>query len=232
MKRVLHTSIPKIIAHRGASSDSPENSLSAFRLAIVQQADGVECDLRVSADGVVVLSHDDTLKRTHDVPRAIREMTAIELAGYGVPTLSAMLAVVRGVVPLINLELKEAIPIPLLAQTIGEDTRGIVFSSFSRDILAALQEGLPDIPRWCLAVHGTDATLRDASELGCTALHTWHHTTTPRFIAHATRAGYPVYVWTLDDPRRASVLAGRGVAGITTNVPALIRAVFTPKQPA
>lgn len=228
MRRIDLHSVPLIIAHRGASADAPENTLDAFRLAITQGADGVECDLRLSADSAIVLSHDDSLWRTHDDPRAIADVTAADLFEYRIPTLSSMLAVVWGAVPLINLELKEAVPPDLLAETIGSRTGSIVLSSFSADILATLRDDLPDIPRWFLAHRGTEATLHEARELGCAALHVWHRTTTPRFIAHASRAGFPVYVWTLDDPRRAIVLAGRGVAGITTNTPGKLRAVFAP----
>src|SRR4051794_14509588 len=88
MRRVQRSSVPLLIAHRGASVDAPENTLAAFRLAIEQGADGLECDLRMSKDGVIVISHDDTLERTHDVDHRICDLTAAELAEYDVPTLA------------------------------------------------------------------------------------------------------------------------------------------------
>src|SRR3954466_14251989 len=87
MRRVQRSSIPLLIAHRGASADAPENTLAAFRLAIEQRADGLECDLRMSKDGAIVISHDDSLERTHGVKRRVCEATAAELARYDVPTL-------------------------------------------------------------------------------------------------------------------------------------------------
>ena len=226
MRRIQRTSAPLIIAHRGASTDAPENTLAAFRLAIAQGADGLECDLRMSVDGVIVISHDDSLARTHDRPLRIAEATAAELAARNVPTLADTLATVRGKLSPINLELKEPIPPSTLAATIGAARDGLVLSSFDTEIIKATRAALPELPFWLLTVHGTNVAITEAQDLGCVGINVWHRTATPRFIAHAGRAGFPVYVWTLDDPRRAGILAGRGVVGITTNVPGQLRALF------
>jgi glycerophosphoryl diester phosphodiesterase len=61
-KHVIH--VRPNVAHRGNSSAAPENTLAAFRAAIEAGADGAECDVRRSADGVLFLSHDRTAKRT------------------------------------------------------------------------------------------------------------------------------------------------------------------------
>ena len=53
-----------ILAHRGDTKSFPENSLGAFRSALEKKADGVEFDVHLSADGVPVVIHDETLKRT------------------------------------------------------------------------------------------------------------------------------------------------------------------------
>lgn len=216
-----------IIAHRGASADARENTIAAFRLAIAQGADGLECDLRMSADGQIVISHDDSLNRTHGLPIRIAEATAAELAVYDVPTLAETLATVRGHLPLINLELKEPIVPETLDATIGAEADGIVLSSFDTRIIADTRAALPRLPFWLLTLQGTNTAIAEARELGCVGIHVWHRTATPRFIAHAGRAGFPVYVWTLDDLRRAGILAGRGIAGITTNAPGRMRALFT-----
>jgi glycerophosphoryl diester phosphodiesterase len=232
MRRVQRSSAPLIIAHRGASEDAPENTLAAFRLAIAQGADGLECDLRMSADNQIVISHDDTLKRTHNRAIRIAGAAAAELAGFDVPTLAETLATVRGKLSVINLELKEPIPPDVLDATIGTEREGIVLSSFDTEIIEATRIALPHLPFWLLTMQGTNVAIAQAQELGCVGIHVWHRTATPRFIAHAARAGFPVYIWTLDDLRRAGILAGRGVAGITTNAPGRLRTLFTPSAPA
>ena len=69
-----------IIAHRGASAEAPENTLAAFRRAIELGANGVEFDVRLAADGVPVVIHDATLKRTASIDRRVADMTSTELA--------------------------------------------------------------------------------------------------------------------------------------------------------
>ncbi|MFP3442749.1 glycerophosphodiester phosphodiesterase family protein, partial [Pantoea sp. SIMBA_133] len=59
----------EVIAHRGSSEVAPENSLSAIRQALEDGADQIEIDVRLSADGSVVLSHDATLQRLAGDPR-------------------------------------------------------------------------------------------------------------------------------------------------------------------
>jgi glycerophosphoryl diester phosphodiesterase len=70
---------PLILGHRGASAVAPENTLSAFSRAINDGADGIEFDVRLSLDGVPVVIHDATLKRTGLIDRVVRELTASEL---------------------------------------------------------------------------------------------------------------------------------------------------------
>jgi glycerophosphoryl diester phosphodiesterase len=57
---------PLVIAHRGASSERPENTLAAYERAIEVGADGVECDVRLTRDGQLVCVHDRTIERTSD----------------------------------------------------------------------------------------------------------------------------------------------------------------------
>jgi len=70
---------PLILGHRGASALAPENTLAAFSRAISDGANGIEFDVRLSRDGVAVVIHDASLKRTGLVDRAVVELTAAEL---------------------------------------------------------------------------------------------------------------------------------------------------------
>ncbi len=70
---------PLILGHRGASALAPENTLAAFSRAISDCADGIEFDVRLSRDGVAVVIHDASLKRTGLIDRAVAELTAAEL---------------------------------------------------------------------------------------------------------------------------------------------------------
>jgi len=68
-----------ILAHRGASAEAPENTLAAFNLALQQGADGVELDVRLSADGVPVVIHDVRLERTTNGAGRVDALGAREL---------------------------------------------------------------------------------------------------------------------------------------------------------
>ena len=70
---------PLILGHRGASAVAPENTLAAFSRAMSDGADGIEFDVRLSSDGVAVVIHDATLKRTGLLERSVSELTANEL---------------------------------------------------------------------------------------------------------------------------------------------------------
>ena len=73
------TSRPLIIGHRGASAHAPENTLAAFERALRDGADGVEFDVRLAADGVPVVIHDATLRRTALRDGAVSSLTSSEL---------------------------------------------------------------------------------------------------------------------------------------------------------
>ena len=91
---------PVIFAHRGASAHAPENTLAAFELALAQQADALELDVKLSADGHVVVIHDATVDRTTNGHGRVRDLSLADLkkldagsffsqafAGENIPTL-------------------------------------------------------------------------------------------------------------------------------------------------
>lgn len=80
MKRTDSPWPVEVIAHRGASSQAPENTLGAVELAWQLNADAVEVDVHLSADGQLVVIHDETLERTGGRPERVDSLSAAELA--------------------------------------------------------------------------------------------------------------------------------------------------------
>jgi len=135
----------RVIAHRGASSIAPENTLAAIRLAIAGGLDLVEVDVQRSRDGELFLMHDTTLVRTTDVrqvfpdrraPWLLSDFTSEEIrrldagswlspeyAGERVPTLAEALAVVRSSAAGLQLELKAPALYPGLATGVAEQVK-------------------------------------------------------------------------------------------------------------
>jgi glycerophosphoryl diester phosphodiesterase len=114
MSAWLSDSTPLIIAHRGASHDAPENTITAFALAVEQGADGIELDVQLSADGIPVVMHDASVERTTNGRGAVSKLTIEQLqrldAGDGrpVPTLDEVFEIF-GPTLLYNVELKTGI---------------------------------------------------------------------------------------------------------------------------
>jgi glycerophosphoryl diester phosphodiesterase len=77
---LLSSKPPLIIAHRGSSAAAPENTLAAFGHALDAGADGIELDVRLASDGVPVVIHDASLRRTGSVRDEISQMTSTQLA--------------------------------------------------------------------------------------------------------------------------------------------------------
>ena len=71
------------LSHRGESDDAPENTLNAFSLAMERDSDGIELDIRLSADGEVVCVHDETLERVAGAKLAVAEASLAELRYRG-----------------------------------------------------------------------------------------------------------------------------------------------------
>src|SRR5512143_1463332 len=78
---VTLTSLPQpvVFAHRGASAHAPENTLAAFELALAQDADAIELDVKLTADGQAVVIHDPTLNRTTGSQGSVKNMSLAEL---------------------------------------------------------------------------------------------------------------------------------------------------------
>ena len=86
---------PQVVAHRGASHEQAEHTLGAYVRALDVGAEGLECDVRLTADGHLVLVHDRSLKRTAQSPGLVSEMTLAQLLLF----LSFRVAETRAVVP-------------------------------------------------------------------------------------------------------------------------------------
>ncbi|MFF0338970.1 glycerophosphodiester phosphodiesterase [Kribbella sp. NPDC004875] len=74
--------VPRVVAHRGASAVDPEHTLAAYRRAIEMGADGLECDVRLTADGHLVCVHDRRIERTSNGQGVVSKMSLEQLETY------------------------------------------------------------------------------------------------------------------------------------------------------
>jgi glycerophosphoryl diester phosphodiesterase len=237
---------PLVYAHRGASADAPENTLAAFRLALEQDADGVELDAQRCASGEVVVVHDDSLLRTTGLAALVTRTSWSTLRGLDagawkgerfrgerVPLLAEVLAAFPR---LVNVELKceTANDGGLTAEVVrvvrdaGAADR-VLLSSFNPLCLWRARLRAPRIPRALLFERDQRWVLRSglsAPAVGALALHPEHVLATPERVERWRKRGYSVACWTVDDPEGAARLYRSGVGALITNRPSLLRARF------
>jgi glycerophosphoryl diester phosphodiesterase len=220
----------RIIAHRGASHDEQENTLRAFRRAGELGADGVELDVRRTADDRIVVHHDPVLADG----RTIRTVPASDLPDH-VPMLDAALDACTGM--FVNIEIKNdpdepdfdptewvanRVTAALSART--PHSRWLI-SSFRLATVDACRRLLPSAPTAWLVGSATRDVVETVARHGHAAVHPWDRYLTFEAVRTAHAIGISVNTWTCDDPARLRELIAWGVDGICTNVPDVALAV-------
>ncbi|MEY2468003.1 MAG: glycerophosphoryl diester phosphodiesterase [Actinomycetota bacterium] len=218
----------RIFGHRGASSVFRENTLDAFRGAAELGADGVELDVRRTADGALAVHHDATFADG----RNIVDTPAIALPS-DVPQLRDALVACGAMA--VNVEIKnvpidpdfdadEAVAAAVVALI---DDMGIaeqiIVSSFSLNTIDAVRAANPELATGWLTVPSYDQlrALGTAVEHGHTALNPHHSVVSAELAAAVRDASLALNTWTVDEPEEMRRLAGLGVDTIITNDVAL-----------
>ena len=224
--------LPRVIGHRGASRDHPENTLEAFVGAREQGATWVELDVRPTADDTLAVLHDPHLPDGRVLAELIRADVPVS-----VPELRAAL---EACAPMgVNVEIKHGEGEPgftddrrladrVVAELLGAPVELLV-SSFDLAIIDRVRAIAPEIPTAYLVL-GADEPIDAVAacvERGHAALHPWDPMVDAALVARCHDAGVAVNVWTVDDPDRMRELASWGVDGIVTNVPAIAVAALT-----
>ncbi|MFO1217500.1 MAG: glycerophosphodiester phosphodiesterase [Burkholderiaceae bacterium] len=253
MSQTAHWPYPLWIAHRGAGKLAPENTLAAFRVGAAHGYHAFECDVKLSADGVPFLLHDDTLERTTngtgragDKPWA--ELSRLDAgtwhsrayAGEPLASFEAIAAYCLANHFSLDLEIKPTPGLELeTGRAVGECVRGLwrgtppLLSSFRPESLAGAREAAPELPRALLLDTLWPDCLAVAEALGCAAVIANHQIMDAALIAQIHGAGRRALVYTVNDPDRAQALIALGIDGIVTDAvdrlsPQAIRAPVSP----
>jgi len=227
----------QVIGHRGAAALGPENTIAAVEAGLAAGADGVEIDVRRTADGVVVLMHDADVSRTTGATGRVEMMNASSLAA---PTLVTVLEVVPADRVLV-VELKghpwEAgyDPAEPLANAVAgivaaAGERRIVVSSFNPMALQVIRERTPGAPTAVLTSAAFDLASNLAAAIagGHAECHVPAALLDAAFVESAHRAGRRVAAWTVDEADRIRAFAGWGVDAIISDDPRAARAAIKP----
>jgi glycerophosphoryl diester phosphodiesterase len=235
---------PCVVGHRGASAAAPENTLASFDAAWRAGADAIELDLRLTADGVVVVIHDDTVDATTDGSGAVGLLTFAALrtldagswfapafAGQPIPRLEEVLRYAASRPALgVLLEYKGSWTAEKVAPTVASiDAAGVgdrtVVQSFTPRTLAALRDAAPDLPRGLLVDDDRPEAIDLADELGVVTVNpsTEAVRAEPALVRRLHESGRRVMVWTENDPAGWADLVAAGVDAIITDRPEHLR---------
>ena len=243
---------PLVIAHRGGARESTENTIEAFQRAMKIGAAGIETDIRLTRDGVVVVYHDDQYGRVEGLPRdnksplvsdlTYAELTAKPLSPVGddqggrhPPTLKRLLAEVKG--GLLNIELKRCARFDNLVDQTIEQLRG--FNERQRVVLevpdlvtarkvrAALgpEQKIHINPGYDDSVPYEEA-MRRVLEFKPHSISVAYQKCSMELTAAAHKAGVQVWVWTVNDGEIAKAMAVLGADAIKTDRPTLLLDLF------
>lgn len=231
---------PRLVAHRGAGRKAPENTLAAFRKGASCGFLMMEYDVKLSADDVPILLHDDTLERTSSGRGRAQDYRYADLArfdfggwhspdyaGEPVATLYGIAAYTRANGIHSNIEIK---PCPgmedhtgdRLARAARELWSGAalppLLSSFSEKALAAAREAAPGLPRALLIENELPPDWRErVARLGCRGLNLNHEFITVDIVRAVRAEGLSLAVWTVNDIGRARELLSWGCHAIITD---------------
>ncbi len=227
---------PLILGHRGARRDAPENTISAFELAMAQGADGVELDVRMSQDGELFVHHDDHVRTASGRHVLLSRLSGAQVralsthSGHPLPSLHEVLLFAARTGALLNVELKGDGPAPLyMAREAARQIRifggtGILLSSFSVAQVFALARLLPELPV-ALLMHKKQRLVPwtlPLRSLGAVGAHPEVSMVTPRLLHRVREQSCLVNVWTVNDPEQARELCLAGVDALITDVPGVI----------
>lgn len=222
-----------VTGHRGAMGSEPENTLRSFRRAVEVGCDEVELDLRVTADGRLVVLHDATVDRTTDGSGAVADLTFAEIraldAGLGelVPTWAEAVAAVD---VRVQAEVKAEAAVPLLVESLRADpdlARRTLVTSSHAEILLVVRQELPDIetglilgrpPTVAEIVSRTVAARAGTALCGIAGL-------TADGVAELHERGLGVTAWPVPDAEALAIAVGLAVDGFTTDHPDRLRAL-------
>lgn len=229
-------------AHRGASAYAPENTLAAFEQAVSMGADGIELDVQMTKDGVLVVIHDETVDRVSGESGWVKDFTYEELRKlnvnqrfpqYGpqqIPKLSEVYALIKPTRLSVNVELKTGVVFyPEIEQQVLELTERegmqerVVYSSFNHDTLQKIRRLKPDAVTGVLYSDGMVGAAEYAKhKIQADALHpALYNVQYPGFFETCRQYGLKVHVWTVNEEKYMRMLCENGVDALITNDPIL-----------
>jgi glycerophosphoryl diester phosphodiesterase len=226
--------LPKVIGHRGAAAYAPENTLESFREARRRGATWVETDIKLTSDGVPIVMHDESLKRTTGVDRLVATTPRADLPP-GVPTFVEAIDCFAELGLGCNVEIKPCpgrevetgrVVVETLRRCWPSHLPVPLLSSFRDASLAAARNAAPEFARSLLLGKFVEEWRARADAVEAVGINTNGERLTAPWCCAIKDAGFALGVYTIDDPAVARALLGMGVDCIITDAPDVILAAL------
>ena len=238
---------PRLFAHRLGGALAPENTLAGLEISRQLGITAVECDVKLSADGIPLLFHDEHLERTSNGQGLFAQQDHLALAQLDagawfhpafaherIPTLAALAEQARHHGIRVNLEIK---PCPgreqetgrIVAQQASLLWQGEhllpMLSSFSLAALLAAKAAAPDLPRALLIENWPDDWPQQVQACAACALNANERDLSQERVLAVRHAGLALMAWTVNQPARAAELYGWGINMLCSDRPERLQAI-------
>ena len=219
------------IAHRGAKGYEPENTLKAFQKALDLNADGIELDVHLSADGHIIVIHDETINKMTNGKGFVNTLSLPELKSfliadqYEIPTLKEVFDLVNKKC-LINIELKNADALTKVVSLIDEyvseknwNYDHFIISSFDWNALLQVHNFDSKIPIGVLTETDLDLAMAFAETIKAKAIHPYYHLLNEENVAEIQQKGFLVLPWTINIEEDIKKIKSFKVDGMISDFP-------------
>lgn len=233
-------------AHRGASAYYPENTMLSFEKALEMGCTGIETDVQLTKDGVLVLIHDEMVNRTTNGEGFVKDYTYIELnkldagawmgeefAGLKIPTVEELIYLVKDKNIIINFEIKNGIVMyedieQKLIDLINKHKikHKVILSSFNHYSVAKCNKISKDINTGVLYMEGIYKPYNYAKTVGANAIHPYFYAINEEVIKESKKHKTQINVFTVDDEEHMKYFLDMKVDGIITNYPDLLHKIM------
>lgn len=231
----------RIIGHRGARGEAPENTLAGFQYIHALGILAVEFDVRQLKDDELIIMHDDNFLRTTGIDQALYDLNSTELEAYNqaniwmdwdtqiTPTLTQTLNIIHDFEH-IEVEVKavatkieaEKLVLALQKQLQGFEQTAVI-TSFDLKIHQALEQQKSSFKRGLLIEEDIrELAIEQALQLGCCQIGWMNQLATDEMIQATQKAGLSMSVWTVNDIQRAKQLQKLGIDGLITDFPKMM----------
>lgn len=241
----------KVISHRGANKEAPQNTIPAFKKSIEIGVDGFETDIHLTSDGIPVICHNYTIDETSDGQGNVKDKTLEELRthdfgsyfhekfkGTTLPTLEEFLALCETAdIEIMNIEIKPPLDgnMEIVEKTINAvKAHGLfgklLISSFDPNVLVECKRIDPDCKTGFLYAPNKLFFYKQmlfgyvafAKKIKADYLHPHYFAVTKKYVRDLHKNGIGINVWTVNKPETVNKMLKCGVDGIITDVPGTV----------